>query len=86
MSSAAWNPVGERGGSTLGVVRRQADMTFFGCVESSYLPGQVVIPSPGCELVQTHRHTHLKGVHAAHAVRPTRATPVGAWGVFDSKL
>jgi hypothetical protein len=33
--------------------------------------------------VEAHRHTHPKGVHAAGAVRPTRVTSDGAWGVLD---
>jgi hypothetical protein len=31
--------------------------------------------------VEAHRHTHPKGVHTAGAVRPTRVTSDGAWGV-----
>jgi hypothetical protein len=58
----------------LGVIRRQPDMTLLGRVQGCDLPGQVVIPGPGCELVQAHRHTHPKGVHAACAVMPTRVT------------
>ena len=57
-----------------GVVRRQPGVTFLGRIQRRDLPGQIVIPRPGCELVQAHRHTHPKGVHAAGAVRPTRAT------------
>jgi hypothetical protein len=72
--------------TAFGVVRRQPGVTFLGRVQGSDLPGQVVISGPGCELVQAHRHTHPKGVQAAGAVRPTRATPDGASGVFDSKL
>ena len=40
-------------------------MTFLGRVQGCDLPGQVVIPRSRCELVQAHRHTHPKGVHAA---------------------
>ena len=67
-----------------GVIRRQPGMTFLGRVQRRDLPGQIVIPGPGCELVEAHRHTHPKGVHAARAVRPTRATSGGAPGVSHS--
>jgi hypothetical protein len=40
-------------------------VTFLGGIQRRDLPGQVVIPGPSCELVDTHRHTHPKGVHAA---------------------
>ena len=58
-------------------------MTFLGRIQGGDLPGQVVIPGSRCELVEAHRHTHPKGVHAAVAVRPTRVTSDGAWGVLD---
>ena len=61
-------------------------MTFLGRIQGRDLPGQVVISGPGGELVDAHRHTHPKGVHAAGAVRPTGATSGGAWGVSDLKL
>src|SRR4029453_16808488 len=69
--------------TAFGVVRRQPDVTFLGRIQGRDLPGQIVIPGPGCELMDAHRHTHPKGVHAAGAVRPTRATSGGAWGVLD---
>ena len=50
-----------RGLTPFGVVRRQPGMTFLGCIQRRHLPGQVVIPRPGGELVHTHRHTHPKG-------------------------
>ena len=60
-----------------GVIRRQTGMTLLGCVQGRDLPGQVVIPRPGCELVKAHRHTHPKGVHAAgRSRRPGRLPPV----------
>ena len=40
-------------------------MTLLGRIQRRDLPGQIVIPRPGCELVEAHRHTHPKGVHAA---------------------
>ena len=67
--------------TAFGVIRRQPGVTFLGRVQRRDLPGQVVIPGSRCELVEAHRHTHPKGVHAAGAVRPTRATSDGAWGV-----
>ena len=54
--------------------------------QSSHTPGQIVIPGPRCELVDAHRHTDPKGVHTAGAVRPTRATSDGAWGVIGCAL
>jgi hypothetical protein len=61
----------------LGVIRRQPDMTLLSRIQRRHLPGQIVIPGPGRELVHAHRHTHRKGVHAAGAVRTTRATTDG---------
>ena len=65
-----------------GVIRRQPGMTFLGRVQRRDLPGQVVITGSRCELVEAHRHTHPKGVHAACAVTSTRATSGGASGVW----
>ena len=48
-----------------GVVGRQPGVTFLGRIQGRDLPGQIVITGPGCELVEAHRHTHPKGVHAA---------------------
>ena len=66
-----------------GVVRRQPDVTFLGRIQRSDLPGQIVIPRPGSELVDAHRHTHPKGVHAARTVRPTREFRrcIGVWHI-----
>ena len=61
-------------------------MPFLGRIQRRDLPGQIVIPRPGCELVQAHRHTHLKGVHTAGAVRPTRVTSDGALGVSNMDI
>jgi hypothetical protein len=44
-----------------GVVRRQAGLAFLGRVQGCDLAGQVVIPGTRGELVDAHRHTHLKG-------------------------
>jgi hypothetical protein len=61
-------------------------MTFLGRIQGGDLPGQIVIPGPGCELVHAHRHTHPKGVHIAGAVTPTGATSGGASGVSAMTL
>ena len=44
--------------SPFGVVGGQPDMALLGGIQRRYLPGQVVIPRPGAELVDAHRHTH----------------------------
>ena len=67
--------------TAFGVLGRQPGMTFLGRIQGSHLAGQVVIPGSRSELVDAHRHTHPKGVHAACAVRATRATSDGAWDV-----
>ena len=61
-------------------------MTFLGRIQGSDLPGQVVIAGPGGELMEAHRHTHPKGVHAAGAVRSTRGSSGGASGVIGCAL
>jgi hypothetical protein len=58
----------------LDVVRRQPGVTLLDRVQGSHLAGQIVIPRSRCELVDAHRHTRLKGVHAARAITPTRPT------------
>ena len=40
-----------------GVVGRQPRVPFLGRIQRRDLPCQVVVPGPGCELVDTHRHT-----------------------------
>jgi hypothetical protein len=47
---------GSRSLSAFGVVRGQPDMTFLGGIQRRYLPGQIVVPRPGAELVDAHRH------------------------------
>ena len=54
-----------RGLTPFGVIGRQPGVTFLSGIQRRHLPGQIVIPRPGGELVHTHRHTHPKGVHAA---------------------
>jgi hypothetical protein len=66
-----------------GVIRGEAGVSLIGRVQGSDLPGQIVITRPGGQLVETHRHIHPKGVRAARAVRPARATSGGASGVSD---
>jgi hypothetical protein len=46
--------------SAFGVVRGQPDMALLGGVQRRDLPGQIVIPRPGAELVNAHRHTPPK--------------------------
>ena len=41
-----------------GVVGGQRDVALLGGVERRNLPCQVVVPRPGAELVDTHRHNH----------------------------
>jgi hypothetical protein len=42
--------------SAFGVVGGQPDVAFFGGIQRRDLPGQVVVPRPGGELVNCHRH------------------------------
>jgi hypothetical protein len=44
--------------TAFGVVRGQPHMTLFGGIQRCDLPGQIVVPRPGAELVDTHRHIH----------------------------
>jgi hypothetical protein len=39
-----------------GVVGGQPDVALLGGVQRRYLPGQIVVPRPGAELVNAHRH------------------------------
>ena len=48
---------GSRSLSAFGVVRGQPDMTLLGGIQRRDLPGQIVVPRPGAELVDAHRHT-----------------------------
>ena len=45
--------------------RTPARCALLGRIQRRDLPGQIVIPRPGGQLVEAHRHTHPKGVHAA---------------------
>jgi hypothetical protein len=49
---------GARSFSAFGVVGGQPDMTLLGSVQCCDLPGQIVVPRPGAQLVDAHRHTH----------------------------
>jgi hypothetical protein len=44
--------------SPFGVVGGQPEMTLFGGIQRGNLPSQIVVPRPGAELVDAHRHTH----------------------------
>ena len=44
--------------SPFGVVGGQPDMALLGGIQRRDLPGQVVVPRPGGELVNAHRHNH----------------------------
>jgi hypothetical protein len=46
--------------ATLGVVRRQTDMTLGSGIEGCHLPRQIVVPRAGGQLVNAHRHSHQK--------------------------
>jgi hypothetical protein len=74
--------------TAFGVVRRQPGMTFLGRIQGCDLPGQVVIPSPCCELVDAHRHTHPKGVHAARRSGRPEPRPMvhGVYRTCDLRL
>jgi hypothetical protein len=44
------------GFAAFGVVGRQSEMALLGGVQGGDLPGQVVVPRPGGELVDAHSH------------------------------
>jgi hypothetical protein len=44
--------------AAFGVVGGQSDMALLGGVQCGDLPGQIVIPRSGGQLVDAHRHTH----------------------------
>jgi hypothetical protein len=64
-----------RGLASFGVIRSQPGMPLVGRIHGSDLPGQIVITRPGSELMQTHRHIHLKGVHAPERSRRPGVLP-----------
>ena len=49
---------GSRSLSAFGVVGGQPDMALLRGIQRRDLPGQVVVPRPGAELVDAHRHNH----------------------------
>jgi hypothetical protein len=57
--------------TAFGVVGRQPSVTLLGGIQRRHLPGQVVIPRPGCELVEAHGHNPERGIgrHGGHAAR-----------------
>jgi hypothetical protein len=77
------------GGLTpFGVVGRQPGVTLLGRVQCRDLPGQVVIPRPGGELVHTHGHSPERGIgrHGGHATRGTSRRCIRCVGhdIFES--
>ena len=48
--------------AAFGVVGRQPGVALVGGIQRSDLPGQVVIPRPRSELVDTHRHTRRRHI------------------------
>ena len=44
--------------AAFGVVGGQPDMALLGGIQRRDLPGQIVVPRPGAELVDAHRHNH----------------------------
>ncbi len=61
-----------RGLALLRVVGRQPGVALLGGVHRSHLPGQVLVPVPGGQLVQTH-HTRLTGAPLPRRTAPTDA-------------
>ena len=59
-------------------------MTLLGGVQRRDLPGQIVIPRPGGELVDAHRHNPLKPFHVVAAVRSAAKKPEMQRGVWHS--
>ena len=70
-----------RGLTPFGVVRRQPGVTLLGRVQRRHLPGQIVIPRPGGELVHTHRHNPRKAIPRAGRSRRPGGTSPRASGV-----
>ncbi len=65
----------------LGVVAGQADVAAFGGVQGRYLTGQVVVPGPGGDAVEGHRHTLPKPIEEAIGTRQLRGIFGNAEGV-----
>ena len=55
--------------AAFGVVGGQPGVALLGRIQRRHLPGQIVIPRPGGELVHTHRHTPLKAIPRARRSR-----------------
>ena len=70
-----------RGLALLGVVGRQPGVALLGGVHRSDLPGQVVVPGPGGELVQTH-HTRPNGTPEGPVDRALGRPVAGLWATF----
>src|SRR5688572_6522702 len=69
--------------SALGVVGGQLDMALLGGVQRRNLPRQVVVPRPGAQLVNAHRHNHPKGNGSASRSAKRVASTGDAGGVPD---
>ena len=54
-------------------------MALLGGVQRRDLPGQIVIPGPGGELVDAHRHTHPKAI----SDQPERSADPGVLPVMQ---
>jgi hypothetical protein len=72
--------------SAFGVVRRQPDMTLLGGIQRRHLPSQIVVPRPGAELADTHRHTPLKANQVTPAVSQAGIQTGDAEGVSNIEL
>jgi hypothetical protein len=74
--------------TAFGVVGREAGMTFLGRVQGRHLPGQVVIPRPGSELVEAHGHNPRRGIgrHGGHAARGYVPAVHRVCGTSDSEI
>ena len=60
--------------SPFGVVGGQPDMALLGGIQRRDLPSQVVVPRPGAELVDAHRHNPLKANRVNLAVSQAGST------------
>ncbi len=70
--------------TAFGVIEGQSDMALLGRVQRRDLPGQVVVPRPGAELVNADRHNYLKGKRVNLAVTQVRVHTGDASGVYGT--
>ena len=54
--------------TALGVVAGERDVALLGRIQRRYLPGQIVVPRPGGQLVDAHRHASQKDGQPSSAV------------------